>query len=172
MSKRPWANNIDVISGVSGPGYTKRRQLAPEWRNMPGPHVSLAVFCEKVLTEADGVASLIRLIDRVGVVTGRPGASNELPKALVPVVLAIGFKAGDAKGRYPLRIEIEEPSGRTAPGPSMDLLFESDDRGNNVFIEMQLDAIEGLYWFKVHIDDIEKTRVPLRIIYQRIQTAG
>ena len=49
---------------------------------MPGPYITMATFCEKVLQEADGVLSVIRIIERVAlhnVISGYscdPGMTN------------------------------------------------------------------------------------------------
>jgi len=49
------------------------------------------------------------------------------------------------------------------------MLFEGSDRGVNLILNLRFDAKEqGLYWFNVYLEDQRFTRVPLRLIYQRI----
>ena len=47
---------------------------------MPGPYITMATFCEKVLQEADGVLSVIRIIERVTLQANAAGAPAELPE--------------------------------------------------------------------------------------------
>src|SRR5258707_12307085 len=58
-----------------------------------GPYLSYAVVCEKMLREADNVVSLIRIIDRVTVLTT---VSNPAP--LVAVTFAGAWKLATTKG--------------------------------------------------------------------------
>ena len=50
------------------------------------------------------------------------------------------------------------------------MLFEGDDRGVNVNLNLQGFAfdLEGLYWFDITINDNLLTRVPMRINYQPV----
>lgn len=136
---------------------------------MPGPHVQLAAFCEKVLQEGDGVLSLIRVIDRVILTTNAAGAPAELPEGgVVSARLVVSLKADDAQGRYPIIIRAQAPSGAYLPDQSFDATFERDERGVNLLLDMALPAVEGLYWFEILVDEKLLTRVPLRIMYQRV----
>ena len=45
-----------------------------------GPYLAVAVFCEKVLVERDGVTSAIRLVDRVN----RSAVGPESPEVMEP----------------------------------------------------------------------------------------
>lgn len=139
---------------------------------MPGPYVQLAAFCEKVLMEQDGVPSLIRVVDRITVVL-QGGAPAEMPEGgLLNTTLVVALKADDARGRFPVTVRPQEPSGVYLPGQTMDVTFEGDERGVNLFLTMGIAAIEGLYWFEVLVNDIVLTRVPLRIIYQRMPASS
>ena len=134
-----------------------------------GPYVSLAVICERVLQEKDGVLSLVRIIDRVMVATTDQNAPAELPEGgKIIVTLVVALKSGNAKGRYPIAIVVEPPHGVATTANAVDVMFEGEDRGVNLILNLQLEAIEGLYWFVVSIRDQELTRVPLRVMYQRL----
>lgn len=133
---------------------------------MSGPYVQFAGFCDRVLTEGDGTLSLIRVIDQVTLVA-QPDAPDELPPGQITTTMVIMLKSGDALGRHNLHIRMQLPSGLYGPEQKLDVLFEGDHRGINVVVNMQLEAIEGLYWFEVYIDNRRLTRMPLRVTYQR-----
>lgn len=135
---------------------------------MPGPYLQAAVFAERVLHERDGVLSLVRIVDRLGVqATG--DAPEELPEgASAKVTLVVMLKSGDARGRHRLTIRPELPSGLRSEPRGFDVLFEGEDRGVNVIVDLDVALMEGLHWFIVTLGDVELTRVPLRIAYQRL----
>lgn len=138
---------------------------------MPGPHVQLATFCDKVLVEQDGVLSVIRAIDRIMVSAQAVGAPApaELPEGgVLAATLVVALKAGDAQGRHPVTIRAQQPSGAYLPDQQFDAMFERDERGVNLILNLGLPAIEGLYWFEVLVNDAQLTRVPLRVMYQRV----
>lgn len=134
-----------------------------------GPYVQLATFCEKVLQEQDGVLSIIRSIDRIIVSATAAGAPAELPEGgSVPATLVVALKAGDAQGRHPITLRAQQPSGVYLPDQRFDATFERDERGVNLLLNMNVPAVEGLYWFEVLVNEVPLTRVPLRIMYQRV----
>ena len=144
----------------------------PGPNSIPGPYVQLAAFCESVLQESGGVLSLLRVIDRVNVRLTNPDAPDELPAGQLETTLVVALKAGDARGRVPITIGMEKPDG-TSPVPQrLEVLFEGEERGVNLILRMQLEALEGLYWFDVTVGERSLTRVPLRLTYQRIPPAA
>jgi hypothetical protein len=76
----------------------------------------------------------------------------------------ISFKSGSAKGRHTVKWITETPSGIRLPEQLLPVLFEGDDRGVNLVlnINMVVDQ-EGVYWFEVILEDQLLTRIPLRI---------
>lgn len=133
-----------------------------------GPFVGAALICEKVLKETDGVASFIRVVDRINV----QGPTDELPPNMViPLALVLNLKVGDARGKHKVTFRPETPSGQTLPEVSLQVLFEGDgDRGVNVNLNYGLKVEhEGLHWFDVFVDSEMITRIPLRIIYRKIE---
>ena len=76
-----------------------------------GPFVQLALFCERVLREADGVMSIIRIVDRVTHTERGPDAPEEMPEVHFPLFLVVSLKAGTARGPHEIRITPEQPSG-------------------------------------------------------------
>ncbi len=139
---------------------------------MPGPHVQLATFCEKVLTEQDGVVTLVRVLDRIAVTVQGQGAPAELPEGILRTTLVVALKADEARGRHPVTIRPQQPSGVTLSPQEFDVMFEGDERGVNLILQMGIPAVEGLYWFDVLVSGVLLTRVPLRIMYQRVPTSG
>ena len=132
-----------------------------------GPYLSAAFFCERVLTERDGVASAIRIVDRVNRTVIMPDPPDVMEPFDYQLFLFVSFKAGKARGPMPLEIRMEKPSG-TSPRPSRQTVnFEGDDeRGVNVIAEMTMRLdVAGLYWFDVQLDGQRVTRIPLRVVY-------
>lgn len=138
-----------------------------------GPYLQAALLCERVLREQDGVLSAIRIVDRI--IQQATGMGVAVPQSMPPVAvdlsMLVTFKSGSSKGRSQIKITMEEPSGLLAPiEVSHSVLFEGEDRGVNAVFTLNLQlAKEGLYWFRVFLDDRFVTRIPLRIIYQPVQ---
>jgi len=138
----------------------------------PGPYLELAVLCERVLEERDGVLSLVRLVDRLEVtVPGPAGAAG--PAALAPVQLfaVVGFKSGQVRGRHQLRLTLERPDGLRRLLAELPLLFEGEDRGARAIVGLGFSLeLEGLYWVDVQLDERWFMRMPLRVVYLAYRT--
>lgn len=139
--------------------------------NIGGPFLAAAFFCERVLQEKDGVLSAIRIIDRfIHTITGAD-APDKMPPFNIQISILIAFKSGDAKGKQELKINPITPSGKTLPGISLPVLFEGIGRGNNINIGYAFEAQEeGLYWFDITLNNVLITKIPLSVIYQKMQT--
>jgi len=135
---------------------------------VPGPYLQAAVFTERVLHERDGVLSLVRIVDRLGRFGGGTFVLLLPEGATAKVTLVVMLKSGDARGRHRLTIRPELPSGLRSEPRGFDVLFEGEDRGVNVIVDLDVALMEGLHWFIVTLGDVELTRVPLRIAYQRL----
>ena len=134
---------------------------------MSGPHLAIAVLCEKVLTEQDGVLSVIRVIDRVTVSSAGPDVPEAMPPTQVSLSAVVSFRSGSARGRYTVRLRPEDPSGMQLPALEMPVHFEGEERGANLVISFNfLAEHEGLYWIDVLFQEDVVTRIPLRVIYQ------
>ena len=111
---------------------------------MPGPYVQVATLCETALQEASGVLSIIRSIDRI-VVTAQAIHGTQLPAELppgdLPVTLVIMLKSDDAQGRHPVSVRIQKPDGITLPDHVFDVMFEREERGVNLILQLQLEAL-------------------------------
>lgn len=134
-----------------------------------GPYVAAAFLCEKVLNELDNVPSYVRVLDRVTVTppVGSTQPAGSMPSFPFQCTLVVSFKSGRAKGRHDVAIQVEGPSGLREDEVVYPMLFEGEDRG--VALNLQVNLIlthEGIHWFDVTIDQRLVTRVPLRVIYQ------
>ncbi len=135
-----------------------------------GPHLNAALLCEKVLQEKDGIISVIRMIDRITLTVNASLSPETLPPLPINLFALISFKSGSARGRHTVKWVTETPSGIRLPEQLLPVLFEGDnDRGVNLILNVNMIVDqEGVYWFEVHLEDQFLTRVPLRILYQRI----
>lgn len=81
----------------------------------------------------------------------------------------IAFKSGVYKGTLPVKLEIRSPDEEKIDGFSTDVLFEGDDRGVNIVSPMQFQVQkDGLWWIDVFLMNDLVTRIPLRVIVQRV----
>jgi hypothetical protein len=134
-----------------------------------GPFLKAALFCDDVIEGKDGVLSLIRVIDRLTVAAGGSNAPAELPPTTRRLKLVIMLVSGRARGSQQLELSVETPEGTSTPMWSNTVFLEGEDRGSNLVaeIEYQFEA-EGLYWFDVILDGQRLSRLPFRVIYQRV----
>lgn len=142
----------------------------PAGRASEGPFLAAALLCERVLTEQDGVLSLIRVVDRLTHTIVGPEAPPEMPPVRVNWQLVLIFKSGAARGRFEVVLQLEAPSGlKLGDRMVLPVFFEGEERGVQLIAGLELDLNqEGLYWIDVLLDDSLVTRVPFRVIYQRI----
>ncbi|SRR5216683_6180302 len=142
-------------------------------RETEGPFLQAALFCEKALQEKDGVVSAIRIVDRV--ISSAIGADppTSMPPLQWSITLFVSLKSGFARGSYSVRVTGTMPSGRAMPSASLPVLLEGDDRGVNIIANMTIQfQEEGLYWFDVYFEGRLLTRMPLRVVYQRMALGG
>jgi len=137
--------------------------MAPEYHR---PFVQVAAICQTALQEAAGYLSLVRLMDRVAFA----GITEEMqPQPLNQLAIVVLLKSGDLKGKYNMSIIPVTPSGKRLPGPQLSVLFEGEERGVAAILPVAIVADEeGLYWFDVILEQDLLTRIPLRVMYQRI----
>jgi len=129
-----------------------------------GPYVQVAAFCERVLTEANQVLSLVRVIDIVTHTERRPDAPKEMPEVHYPLTLVLMLKSGRARGRHEVTIKPELPSGEFLPPFTLTVQLEGEGRGVNLVSQIDIPyKLEGLYWFNIYFDEVLLTRIPLEI---------
>lgn len=134
------------------------------------PHLAVAVFCEKVLKEADGVISIIRIVDRFRV----RGTTPEMGRQTIRFTVMIVFRAGFMRGKTTISIKPHSPSKKEMPTIDIPVLFEGDDeRGVVIAAETNFEVDEeGLFWFDLAVMGETVTRMPLRIEYQQMAIHG
>ncbi len=138
-----------------------------------GPYLNAAVICEKVLQEKDETLSVIRMVDRFNVTVNALGSPERLPPIPINLTVLISLKSGKARGRSTVKLRIESPSGLKLPDQLLPVLFEGEDRGVNLVLNLSLVIDqEGVYWFDVLLEEQLLTRMPLRTVYQRIGTSS
>ena len=132
-----------------------------------GPYIGMAVFCETVLHEVDGVTSLIRILDTMDVCAEGPDSPDELPPGVVEVNLVVLLRAGRALGAQTLRVDLERPDGSRDLGPEMAIHFPPGEAGGHrIDAPIKFEARSaGLYWADVFVNDRLMTRAPLTIRY-------
>lgn len=138
---------------------------------LSGPYLAVAVLCEKVLREADGVLSIIRVVDRITVSAShdQKQAPAQMPVVPINLIAVLSFKSGFARGPYIVKIRSIDPSHRELNAVELPILLEGEDRGANLVINLGFQAQEeGLYWFEVFLMEALITKMPLRVLYQRI----
>ncbi len=135
-----------------------------------GPYLTAALICERILQEKDDVTSVIRIVDRLVVMANANNSPETMPTTTVNNLnLLISLKSGKARGRHTVKVRIEMPSGLKLPDQLLPVLFEGEDRGANLIINLNMVVDqEGVYWFNVLLEEQLLTRIPLRILYQRI----
>jgi hypothetical protein len=134
-----------------------------------GPYLNAALICERVLQENDGIVSLIRAIDRFTITTTGQGAPATIPTGLITFQLVVILRSGIFKGVLPIHIVLTSPNNDILGESFTDVFLEGDDRGANLVSPFQLAVREhGLYWISVYGGDQLFTRVPFRVVYQRI----
>jgi hypothetical protein len=137
---------------------------------LQGPFLQVAAFCEKALREADGVLSLVRLVDRYTVQTIGPDAPAKMPPQVLNWTLVLVFKAGFATGRYEVRVKVVPPEGAGPPEVAFPVQFDAPHRGANLVAPMQFQADqEGTYWFEIYLGKRLMTRIPLTMVYNPIR---
>ena len=133
-----------------------------------GPYLVVAVFSEAVLQEQDGVASLIRIVDRTIMRVTGTAVPEEMPPFERRLNLYLSFKSGDARGTISIKVTRTLPSGLTDNENAFEtgVHFEGGNRGHNLNLQLQMRFTEpGIYWFNVYVDDRLATRTPFEVIY-------
>jgi hypothetical protein len=100
-----------------------------------------------------------------------PGDSEEMPPAILQFVVYISFKSGFLRGKQKIVLRPKSPTGKELPAMEFPVLFEGDDDRGPAFgfgVHWAVEE-EGVYWWDVLVNDVLVTRMPLRVIYQRMR---
>jgi len=136
-------------------------------QTLSGPYVQVAAICTTPLIEQQGLLSVIRIQDRVQLA----GITEQMqPQPLNNLWLTIVLKSGEMIGNYSLYITVVSPSGNRTDGPNFNVLFEGQERGTVLGFPLPFIVQEqGLYWFEIKLEEVVLTKIPLRVMYQKIQ---
>jgi hypothetical protein len=128
------------------------------------PYLSAALVCEHVLTEQDGVHTLVRVVDTFFV---HPTPDN-LPPDVLPgftITLFVSLKSGEVQGDSQVEIKLSSPSGRVDEVGKWPVTLNGGDHGVNLLGKITVPVREfGLHWFDVYWEGMPMTRVPVKIL--------
>jgi hypothetical protein len=143
-----------------------------------GPFVNVAVFCDSTVLGNDNALSIIRIIDTVTTAAEGEDPPEQMPPFLFRTNLVVTLKAGEARGRYALKIRPEAPDGRQLEAKETAIQLDAGHTGVNVLTEVAFGIDqEGLWWFDVLFvaargHETLLTRVPLRVVYEPQRTSA
>jgi hypothetical protein len=138
-----------------------------------GPFIQAACLCEAVLEERTGVISLIRIVDMVTHTAAGSSPPESMPPFAYNLKLVVMMKSGEARGRYEIKIALEQPSGLSDLLASMSVHLEGEEKGHNILLDVGVPLTqEGLHWFRVYPDEEPWTSLPLRVRYSRLITGA
>lgn len=133
------------------------------------PLLKAAVICETVIPRNDGVLSLINIVDQRTITAEGPAVPPEMPPQEWEFHLVLMFVSGTFVGKTAISVTVQGPDGLRKPIHSAEHFFEGGARGANFIIRMKFTfQTEGLYWFDVYANDQMVTRVPMRVMYNRV----
>jgi len=132
------------------------------------PSLRIAALCERVLEEKDGSLSLIRLIDRLVITAEGKDIPRDLPPGQFSITALMSWING--LGNYEARIHVDLPDGDSFETPTLPFYLDSLDKVQNLIVRLVIPVKrQGIYWFNFLLGDELKSKVPLRLIYQRKQ---
>lgn len=129
------------------------------------PLVTAACLCEKVLNEADGVLSLIRVVDQYTV-----GASPDVVERLAPhlvVRLVLMLKGNGNVGKHQIGIQLVGPTNKAQETRTIEIEFPDKPLGGaNVVLQVAIGVVKnfGESRFDVTFDGEFLTSVPFRVL--------
>lgn len=140
-----------------------------------GPHVNAAFLCERVLTEADGTNTYVRIVDRVSrqmVSPERP--EGQWPAMQVRLTYALVLKSGEARGTHKAAVVIRRPPDLEQARQEFDVsLPPQPNAGVNYHFQLDLELDEpGVWWIDFYFGDDQRllSRTPLEL--QDLWTQG
>src|SRR5438445_1958699 len=154
---------------------SKKRKLAKQKKTEP--YLCIAVFCERVLEDKDGVLSTVRIVDKIimqAVTAEMPAGSHMAPGMLAPrpvanIVALIGFRAGGTKGKRTIKLTGRSPDGKAMQEITHLAEFKGGNQTYNLRANMSIEVSqEGIYWIEVFLDGKRVNRMPLEVVHQQI----
>jgi hypothetical protein len=130
------------------------------------PQLIIAVFCERSLTDADRVYTIIRIVDVLNITVVKKPAHGDFIG--LPLTSLIGFKSNGFKGKLTLALSQVGPSGVRMNMGEHTLEFLGNITGayaHSPLIGAKYEG-DGDYHFEVRLDGRLYTRMPLRLNFQ------
>lgn len=130
----------------------------------PKPFVQVATICESVLTEADSVTSIIRVVDTIYCTL--PDNAPEGAEAAVQLKAFVSLKSGPVVGERDIDLVLRSPSGKKAVVPQKwHVAFLGNESGATATLNFTMPVKEwGLYWYDVVYEGEVLTSIPLKLV--------
>lgn len=127
--------------------------------------VSLVV-CEKVLIGDDRTATIVRIIDTVGITPEIARTGLGAAVEVGGVSLFISMKNGDATSKYRLNLNVVDPGGNRRSIAHSDVMPRGDPQsGQNVVAPVRIYwAGPGVYWIELAVGNKRIARTPIQVV--------
>lgn len=128
------------------------------------PLVTVACLCEKVLSEPDGVLSLIRIVDQYTVSAPPAVLESALPQLVITLVL--GLKSNGLVGKHEVVVQMHGPAKSQEPH-KIDVEFQNQPlAGFNIVTQVAIGLVKnfGEARFDVTFDGEFLTSIPFRLL--------
>ena len=126
-----------------------------------GPHVALAVLCQRIDLQPDGSADLIGIVD--GLAVDDP-SDPDTPPLVLSVRAVIALRAGAARGARRLTLQGWFPSGNAGLSANKVVMFTDDRPAVTLNLPLELELSEvGTYVFDVLCDGDLLTAITLDV---------
>jgi hypothetical protein len=137
----------------------------------PKPLLVAALTCERILHEADGILSVMRLVDRFTAIV--PAATPEVISIPLRFWVLVAFRSGgETEGHYAISLVLRPPTGVDATaqvGDVMPIDLQGGSHGVSLSVEMNMAVRQpGLYWIDVLVDGERMTSMPVTVTLQRV----
>jgi hypothetical protein len=128
-----------------------------------------AFFCDRLLTEADGVLSAIRLVDIFSAMVPEEGAKQFVPRLETNLVLI--FRS-DSQAEFTATIHMKDPRGTVKSSTiPVTLSGQSGVYVYTMYIVLVINgAIEGTNWFDISVNGSLANRLALVVRHQPVPT--
>lgn len=122
------------------------------------------VPCDQVIMGADGTATVVRIVDTIGVPPERATKGGAIQ--IGGVYLFMLVKNGDATKDYEVNVGIVDPSGkRSTIGKTEKITPNTPESGRNIVMPIVVVwAGDGLYWYEASVGKSRIARAPVRFV--------
>ena len=133
---------------------------------MPKPIVLAALLCDRVLIEADGSVSIIRIADKL--IYGKP---PQMPEGITPmgqVQFFMALRSGELEGTFPMKLFLLQPNAERNLIAEASLRLAGLDQGQNVTVPINVPIHQdGMNWVEVEFNGEVLTTIPVMVIEAR-----